>query len=66
MSDGLLIRRSAGFSALCSTPMSKRGRPSIVGGPNGAECARLCSTHEAISALRAASWAGVTASSTMR
>jgi hypothetical protein len=35
MSDGLLMRRSAGFSALCSAPMSKRGRPSIVGGPNG-------------------------------
>src|SRR3546814_11331969 len=45
--------------------MSKRGRPSIVGGPNGRDCSRLSSTQPAISAFRRASCAGVTASATV-
>jgi len=36
MSEGLLTRRSAGHSAECSAPISKRGRSSMVGGPKGA------------------------------
>ena len=43
---GLLTRRKAGRSGECSAPISKRGRPSRVGGPKGVLWARLCSTPE--------------------
>ena len=60
------MRRSAGLAALCSAPMSKRGRPSMVGGPNGSRWVLLSWTQDSIWARMAASSAGVTASGTTR